>query len=74
MARPKIRIKTAGIKAKIFIDGVEIKGVRGYQLKHTAGGLPILEVDLKAVDIEIDGDIIPTLPEIYKGFYEKRAD
>lgn len=70
----KIQINTKGIKAKIFIDGEELKGVRGYTIEHNAGGIPILKLNLSAKDLELDGDFIPALPEVYRAFYEERAN
>lgn len=54
----KIEIKTNGTIAEIFADGHELKGVRSYELTHSAGGLPILRLDLNALNVSVDGDIV----------------
>lgn len=67
---PKIEIKTEGIKGRILVDEKEVPGVRGYSIIHTAGSIPIVQLDLMGADLSIDGDgFIPALPEIFKEFY-----
>lgn len=50
----KISIKTNGSMAQIFVDGHQLKGVRGYTLTHSVEGAPILTVDLLALDLSVD--------------------
>ncbi len=74
---PKIEIKVNGTQAHIFVDGVEVNGVRGYSLEHRAEGerIPVLKLDLVALDCTIDGKgVLPALPEIYKAFYVRKED
>ena len=54
---------------RLFIDGKEIDGVRRLRFDQTAGKLPILNIDLIAFDMEIDGRFIPALPDIFRPFY-----
>lgn len=53
-----IVIKTKGSKTFIEIDGHELKGVRAYELKHAAGGIPVLTLDINAIDTTIDSDFV----------------
>lgn len=66
---PHILIKTSGNKAKIFVDGEELKGVRRVKFEKTGLGTPILNIDLIATDMTIDSYLIPELPEVFRGFY-----
>lgn len=51
--------KAPSIFTKIFIDGHELKGVRSFNLKCGAGNqIPILTLDLNAIDITIDGKVM----------------
>ena len=73
-AFPKIEIRVDGAKARIFSDGKEIQGVRGYELSHYAGGIAELKLDLMATDLTISGNILPELPDVYKPFYVRREE
>lgn len=64
-----ILIKTSGIRTELFIDGKKVNGVREITFEKKAGEAPVVCVDLKAVDMEIDGELIPELPEVFKPFY-----
>lgn len=54
----KIEIKQVenkhGIFTEILIDGHKIDGVRSYELKQKAGMVPVLTIDLNALDIATD--------------------
>lgn len=65
-----ILIKTSGIKTELFIDGKKVDGIRKISFDKVAGECPVLQIALKATDIEIDGDLIPALPKILEPFYE----
>lgn len=68
----KVEIKSKGNWAQIFIDGVKVPDVRGYSISHTACGLPVFKLDVRADDVMFDGcGFIPELPEIFKPFYER---
>ena len=59
MAYPRIEIKTDGeapsIFTAIYVDGHKLNGVRRFELKQEAGNhLPILTVDLMALDLATD--------------------
>lgn len=64
-----ILIKTSGIKTELFIDGKKVNKVRKIAFEKKAGEAPVVCVDLLATDMEIDGELIPELPEIFKPFY-----
>ena len=53
-----IEIRANGCHATITINGHELKGVRAYELTHTADGLPVLKLDLNALDITFDANYI----------------
>ena len=67
---PKIEIKTDGIKTVVKINGEEINKVRGVLFKQEPGDVPIVQIDILAVDMTIDADMIPALPDVFKPFYE----
>lgn len=64
-----ILIKTSGIRTELFIDGKKVDGMRKITFEKKAGEVPVVCVDLKATDMEIDGELIPELPEVFKPFY-----
>lgn len=51
---PKIEIKTNGVVGTIHVDGVQLKGVVGYEVKHSVSGLPTVLVHLHAKELHID--------------------
>ena len=76
--KPRIEIKTvnglSGAFTEIYVDGNKLNGVRRYSLNHCAGELPVLTVDLNALDITIDTDGImvhETLGEIEEIKFKK---
>lgn len=67
---PHIAIKIDGVDTKILIDGKELEGVRSYCLSQdTITRVPILKIDLLAMDLSIDTKLIPALPEPYQPYY-----
>lgn len=52
-AEPKIRIETDGVLTFITVDGKRIKGVRELKFVATAGNVPIIQLELNALDAEI---------------------
>lgn len=73
MKEPHIKITTNGItKTEVEIGGKKLKGVTGIRFVQNYkenNGLPILQIDLKATNVEIDAKILPALPEPFNGFY-----
>ncbi len=70
---PRIEIETSGISGKIRVNGTEVPGVRRYALVHEAGKVPMLKLDLMAVDITVDGkQVLPCLPDVFKSYYEPK--
>lgn len=67
---PKIEIKTDGTKTVVKINSEEINKVRGILFKQEPGDVPIVQIDILAVDMTIDADAIPALPDVFKPFYE----
>lgn len=43
---------------QVFIDGKKIDGVRSFELTHGAGGPPILKLDLNALNIAVDAEVL----------------
>lgn len=60
--KPRIEIKTvkgsSGTFTEIYVDGHKLNGVRRYSLTHSAGAIPVLTIDLNALDVAIDTDAI----------------
>lgn len=54
----KVEIRQSGGVSEIFteilVDGHKLNGVRSYELKHEAGKIPVLTLDLNAFDISTD--------------------
>ena len=67
---PKIEIETNGTKTVVKINGEEINKVRGILFKQEPGDVPVVQIDILAVDMTIDADVIPALPDVFKPFYE----
>lgn len=75
MSNPKIMIKTqGGTVSRVFVNGSELEGVKGYQLTHRAGQIPQLSLDMKATDLTVEEEALPALPHPYKGHYVLVAD
>lgn len=45
----KFAVEGSGITAKIYIDGEEIHGIRGYTIEHDASEIPQVELRLACV-------------------------
>lgn len=62
MEKTKIEIKTkrtdTSVFTEIYVDGHKLSGVRRYELKQEAGNEPILTVDLSAVDLAVDLEVL----------------
>lgn len=72
MSAPHIEINQDGITAEIFIDGKKLNGVRKIGFEYECKNhVPVLKLELLATDMSIDTQVIPELPEVYKGFYKK---
>ena len=70
---PKIKIKTDGVMGtEITVNGVKLKGVRGFRFKQRAGELPVLQIDMQATDIDMDTTAIPQLPYPFTEFYVEK--
>ena len=55
----EIEIKTNGAFSEIYVDGHQLKGVRSFKLEHGVGNqLPLLTVDLNALNLSIDGEML----------------
>lgn len=56
MAKVEIRqtCEESRIFTEILVDGHKLDGVRSYELKHEAGRIPVLSLDLNAFDISTD--------------------
>lgn len=67
---PKIEIKTDGTKTVVTINGEEINKVRGVLFKQEPGDVPVVQIDILAIDMTIDADVIPALPDVFKPFYK----
>ena len=70
MKLPKIEIKSEKGKTELRINGEKINGVREILFKHGTGEIPVVQFQMLAMDVEIDADVIPALPDVFKPFYE----
>ena len=50
----KIEIKSENGRTKIFVDGIKLDGVRSLSLNQVPGELPVLTLDLNALDLTVD--------------------
>ena len=50
----KTKNKTPSIFTEIYVDGHKLTGVRRFELTQDVCGMPILTVDLNALDLSID--------------------
>lgn len=70
---PHILIKTDGIrKTKVFVDGKELEDVTGVRFSQSYkenGGLPMLQIDMKATNVTLDAKMLPALPEPFCNHY-----
>ncbi len=68
---PKVTIKNNGAVTNIFVDGKEIRGVRGIEFLHNRekDHLPVLRISLLADQITIDTPVLFDLPEVYWPHY-----
>ena len=57
---PKIEIRQKGIRARILIDGKELRGVRGFSIEQKGGQTPTLR--------------LPALPDVFKEWYTEIDD
>lgn len=64
MANQSIRIvtkeneETRTLKTEIFIDGKKLTGVRSYTLKHEAGSISTLTLELNAFDLTVESPFV----------------
>lgn len=62
MSKAKIEIKTkrtgTSVFTEIYADGRKLNGVRRYKLKQEAGSEPVLTVDLSAMDLAVDLEVL----------------
>lgn len=70
---PKIIIKEDGTMTgtTITIDGKELPtdGILGYKIEHRGGEIPTLSIDFSAMDLELNGVMMPRIPKILEGYY-----
>lgn len=63
MANSRIEIKsTDGTMTDVFVDGHKIHGVRSMRFEKIGHGIPILSIDLNALDISVDTPCILRQP------------
>lgn len=70
--KPRITIETDGVKSNVLVDGEKLNGVVGIQFTQNcreSGGLPKLQIDLNAMNVTLDSQILPGLPEPFRKFY-----
>lgn len=61
MESSRVEIKTSKLGSaftEIYIDGHRLKGVRSYELKHHVNNIPVLTLELNALDIAVDQEVL----------------
>jgi hypothetical protein len=58
MEEHQISIHSNGVTSKILIDGVEPERVKSFTLKHTAGEVSMLQLEIFALDLVYEGPAI----------------
>lgn len=74
---PHIEIWTEGTTTRVFIDGKELNGIRKIRFIQDASSesrVPFLQFDLIATDMTLNVKRIPELPDVFKEWYELKAD
>lgn len=72
MNAPHIEIKGNGATAHIYIDGVDVADkITGYTLTHKGGTMPTLQLDIPALDVSVDAEILPVMPEPWRSLWGK---
>lgn len=65
----RIQIKSDGDSfTKVFIDGHEIKGIRSWELSHGAGNVPVLKLDINALNLDVDAKVLKYDKNSMRGF------
>lgn len=68
-----IDLKINGAMATLIVNGVDIsRNVRKYTLTHEAGEIPILTVEMNAINTSVSGGCIAEVPAPWKDFYVPR--
>jgi hypothetical protein len=70
--KPEIVIRTNGLKPEITIDGKKLEGVIGYKFSQDwreGGGVPRLQIEMKATNVTLETSVLPELPEPFKKIY-----
>ena len=60
----KVKIISEGGNAVVFLDGVKVNGVIGYEVIHdrTKTQIPVLRLNIQS-ELDIETGVIPELPE-----------
>lgn len=69
--KPEIRISTDGVFTEVYVNGKKLEGVVGVRFSSDAKQKErtILQIDLKATNVELNAKMLPALPEPFSGFY-----
>lgn len=58
----KIEIKSVkdngSVITEVYIDGKKIEGVRSCKFEQSAGGVPVLRLDINALNVSIDSPAV----------------
>jgi len=69
-----LKIVSKNNTTHLFQDGKEIHGIKSISFTHDAmTDKPELRIIFSNDDVEIDSYVVPSLPEFYKPFYEKKS-
>lgn len=73
MERNKIRIVSERGITKVYQGDTEIHGIKYIYFEHDAiSDSPTLSIIFSNDGVEIDSDVVPSLPEFYSSFYERK--
>lgn len=74
MPYPKIKIESQKGRTTIYVNGVKLEGARSVAFSHDASGLPVLNIGMIALDVELDAEWLPNLPEPWDQWYIPNPD
>lgn len=69
MEHPQIKIETNGTRTKVFVNGSELRDVYAIRFSHEVGGVAKMELAVNALNVSLDADMLPSLPEPWASWY-----
>lgn len=70
-----VRIETSGSTARIYLNGREVTGVIGYEIKHNTQETPVPILHLQVqCNLDIRTGMVPILPDPWSWFYKPKVE